>query len=347
MSDVNTRALRMVASVELDDRVTADGEPKPRTFRLEPAYSGGVMAQPWAKRVVADLDGMSIDAPDGELRALAHHDLAQWAGVIRAENIRKVDGQLHAHGELFDEGDATADMVVLKGKKAKWQASIGADIDWDAVETVKAGESCRVNNQSFEGPLLILRKTSLYEISFTPIGADRATSAAVFAARTQPEEVAEVADPTTPDALAAYRARIQQITAEFSADAEFLSAALQGDDDIATLRLAYTKKLSAAKDAELAAVRAELEAAKADLAKPRVSASGLGGQTPAAESPQQTFERLVKAEMARLREDQVPLMARSIPSSANDRLRVMAASNVSQTPEGKAAREAWIAQVNS
>lgn len=339
------KQIRITAPVSLDEAISADGEPKPRTFRLEPAYSGGVFSQPWASRVVADLDGMEIDAPDGELRVLAGHDLDQWAGVAR--DVRKVGGQLHASGELFDEGDATADMIVRKGKKATWQASIGAAVDWDAVESVKAGETCEVNGQKFEGPLLVARKTSLHEISFTPIGADRATSAAVFAARTQPEEVAEVADPTTPDALAAYRARIQQITAEFSGDAEFLSAALQGEDDIATLRLAFAKKQAAAQAAELAAVRAELEAVKEAANKPRVSASGLGGQAPASESPQQTVERLVKAEMARLREDQIPLIARSVPSTRNDKLRVMAMSNVSQTAGGRAALDAWIAQVNS
>lgn len=333
--------LEFLADVTVDASVEAGGEPKPRTFEFI-AYNGGVIAQPWAGELVVDLDGMDVDAPDGQLQALVQHDYSQWAGVIRAEDVTNNGQTLSARGEFFDAGDASADLVVGKAKKAKWQASIGAAVL--ELEDFDEGETVKVNGRTFKGPVLVARKTALQEISFVPRGADSSTSAAVFAARTKPEEEASVADTEKPDALAAMRTRNKQIAAEFSSDAEFMAQALTSDDSIDTLRLQFAQRQLAAAKAEADAVKAELEAERNKPApQPVVTASGIGGAPVNPGTAKDQLEAMVQDEIARLKANGVQPLKRVVRCGNHSTLKAMALHNLLRdNPKARELHAQWI-----
>lgn len=346
--------ISLTADVKIDQSVSADGEQKSRSFKIDPAYSGGTIAQVWTDLpVVIDLAGMDFDAPGGQLHALAYHDFEQWAGVIREQDVHNTGQSLHATGEFFDEGDATADMVLRKGLKATWQASIGAPIH--EIEQIEAGESVEVNGRRFDGPLLVARRTSLQEISFVTRGADNTTRAAVFATRTQPEGSA-MAETNTPDALQAKRTREQEIKAEFGSDKDFAFDAVVGEESMEILRLKFERKQTEAQRveaeqlrAQLAEANAKIEAAKAAPATPAVSAAGIGGAAPVVQaSAEKRFKALVEAEVQSMRASGVQPVSRQILCSANDTLKAMATQRVIQaSEEARQLHRAWIAEANS
>lgn len=348
--------LHMIASVDVSADIQAeDGGPKSRTFSISPAYSGGRIRQPWSDLdIVTDLAGMTLDAPAGELQALVGHEFGQWAGVIKVNDVRNTGTDLHAAGEFFELGDEAADMVIRKAKKATWQASIGASIQ--RLEQIEEGASADVNGQTFDGPVLIARETSLYEISFVPRGADNSTSAAVYAVRTKPEGKANMADPQKPDALAAKRTRDTQIKAEFGSDTEFALEAVLGDETIEALRLTFAQKqatlqaeANATLQAELATAQAELAAAKAAPAPaPALNAANLGGGiAPAAGSAKQRLEALVHSEVERMQARGVLPIRRVVATSDYTTFRAMAlASVLRDNPEAEALRLQWLADVN-
>jgi hypothetical protein len=88
-----------------------------------------------------------------------------------------------------------------------WQASVG--IFEGSTEFVREGEETEVNGHKLKGPGTIFRKSTLREVSFVALGADRQTSAEAFAAGGSDESIiaaftvketqmADKQDPTTP-----------------------------------------------------------------------------------------------------------------------------------------------------
>ena len=75
--------------------------------------------------------------------------------------------------------------VVISSKNGfPWQASVGASVE--EFEFVKDHQQVTVNGRQFSGPLNVVRRSTLGEISFVDLGADGATSANV-AAGAQPD----------------------------------------------------------------------------------------------------------------------------------------------------------------
>jgi len=215
------------------------------------AYTGGAMrVGSWRYPVTVDLAGLAIPSQHRPIRF--GHDAAN--GVGHTDRIALENGRLLASGLVSRDTPAAREVVVAARNGFPWQASIGASVE--EYEFVKEGQSAQANGREFKGPLFIVRKSVLGEISFVDLGADGQTSVAVAASAGKEE--AQV-DPKTktqepsaaPDPVEAMRA---QAAAEVS-------------------RIGAIQKLCGTEHAELAAqaIREGWDAAKTELAILRAS----------------------------------------------------------------------------
>ena len=84
-----------------------------------------------------------------------------------------------AAGVVSRDTGAAREIVVSARNGFPWQASIGAAVE--EFEFVKENQKVLVNGREFLGPVNVVRKATLGEISFVDLGADGATSASVVA----------------------------------------------------------------------------------------------------------------------------------------------------------------------
>ena len=154
----------------------ADGPDKqmPR-FRMV-AYTGGVMRiAGFPHPVVVDLEGLAIDRQDIPVRL--DHNPRQ--GVGHTQRVVIENGQVVAEGLVSRDTSWARDVAKSGVNGFPWQASIGAAVV-DA-EFIPNGQHVTVNGRTFDGPLHVVRKAILKEISFVDSGADTATSARIAA----------------------------------------------------------------------------------------------------------------------------------------------------------------------
>jgi len=171
------KLLSMIASLQVQAAADSNSDGKPTLPRFSmTAYTGGPMRLAgWRYPVVVDLAGMGI--PKQSLPIRMGHDAA--AGVGHTDSIQIAEGQLLATG-VISRGTQVAQEVVASSKNGfPWQASIGANVDEH--EFVKESQTVIVNGQTFKGPINVVRKSTLGEISFVDLGADNKTSASVAA----------------------------------------------------------------------------------------------------------------------------------------------------------------------
>nr|MCU0981177.1 hypothetical protein [Pirellulaceae bacterium] len=158
------------------DGTEADGKPRLPRFTMV-AYTGGLMRiAGWRHPVVVDLGGLEIPSPSRPIRF--GHDAA--SGVGHTNSIRVEEGKLLASGVVSRDTGAAREIVVSAANGFPWQASIGASVE--EFEFVKAQQKAIVNGREFIGPVNVIRKALLGEISFVDLGADGQTSASVLAA---------------------------------------------------------------------------------------------------------------------------------------------------------------------
>ncbi len=165
------------------------------------AYTGGPMKiAGFTHPVVVDLEGLSIDRQNIPIRL--DHNPKQ--GVGHTDRVAIENGQVFAEG-LISRDTSWARDVIKSGKNGfPWQASIGAEII--QAEFIPNGNQIQVNGRTFDGPLYVIRKSILKEISFVDNGADTNTSAQVAA---QSKEEKQMNDETKTTDLKA-----QEVTPE-------------------------------------------------------------------------------------------------------------------------------------
>lgn len=153
----------------------ARGDDKLPTFKML-AYTGGTMRiKYWSYPVVVELSGLKI--PKRPRPILKDHDPALVVG--HTTEIESEAAKLRVAGVISGTGEAAAEVVGTSKNGFPWQASIGArDIKCEFVDSDQKAEA---NGQTFKGPVYIVRKATLGEISFVAIGADDKTSAKVAA----------------------------------------------------------------------------------------------------------------------------------------------------------------------
>lgn len=133
------------------------------------AYSGGALSQYWSSLpLYIDLAGMSIRA---QVPLLYNHYNAPGArlGVIAASIA---GGALSVDGGIDPDVDG-AKRLIEAGRKIPWQLSIGASVD--KTERLEKGDKADVNGREVAGPALIVRASTLREVSVVAVGADSDT----------------------------------------------------------------------------------------------------------------------------------------------------------------------------
>ncbi|OHB83977.1 MAG: hypothetical protein A2V98_14720 [Planctomycetes bacterium RBG_16_64_12] len=166
-------ALSIEAAAEGQE--TADGKPKLPWFSMV-AYTGGPMRiAGWRYPVIVDLAGLAIPSQNRPIRF--GHDMQ--SGVGHADAIRVEDGKLLATGVVSRDTAAAKEIVASARNGFPWQASLGAVVE--EFEFVKESQKAIVNGREFTGPVNVVRKATLGEISFVDLGADGQTSASVAA----------------------------------------------------------------------------------------------------------------------------------------------------------------------
>jgi len=147
-------------TVEAAEAGEGDGMPKLPRFSMV-AYTGGPMRiAGWRFPVVVDLAGLSIPSQSRPIRF--GHDMA--SGVGHTDAIRVEDGSLLASGLVSRDTVAAKEIVVSARNGFPWQASIGAAVE--EFEFVKDKQKATVNGREFIGPVNVVRRAMLGEISF-------------------------------------------------------------------------------------------------------------------------------------------------------------------------------------
>ena len=162
----------LVAAKEDD---ATDGSPSPRRFGMV-AYTGGAMRLAgWPHPVIVDLAGMQVSAKSRPI--LKDHNPSLIVG--HTDSVRVEGSRLRVAGVVSGTGAVAREIVESSAAGFPWQASLGASAE--NVETVPKGRRARANGRTFEGPVQVVRRSRLGEVSFVALGADDDTSARVAA----------------------------------------------------------------------------------------------------------------------------------------------------------------------
>ncbi|MCX5685538.1 MAG: hypothetical protein NT049_17920, partial [Planctomycetota bacterium] len=174
--------LQLTATMQIEAAAETAGD-KPALPRFTMlAYTGGPMKiAGWRFPVVVDLAGLAIPSQSRPVRF--GHDAA--SGVGHTDRIAVETGQLIAAGVISRDTAAAREIVVSARNGFQWQASIGASVE--QFEFVKENQTVLVNGREFAGPLNVVRKATLGEISFVDLGADGETSARLAASAKEKE----------------------------------------------------------------------------------------------------------------------------------------------------------------
>lgn len=144
------------------------------------AYTGAPMILGgWYSPVVVDLSGLKV--PRQTLPILREHDASRI--VAHTDGVEVTASGVKVAGIMSGVGEAADEVRDLAANGFPWQASIGASVQ--RREFVEPGHVVNVNGRPVTGPIIVAREATLREISFVPIGADTATSAAVAAQQRQ------------------------------------------------------------------------------------------------------------------------------------------------------------------
>lgn len=239
-----------------------DGQPAglPRFTML--AYTGAPMrVGNWRHPVIVDLSGLSIPTQNTSIRM----DHAANHGVGHTDCIRVEGTNLVATGVISRDTPMAREVVVSSRNGFPWQASIGASVL--EAEFLREDQQAVVNGQEWSGPLNIIRKSMLDEISFVDLGADRHTRARVAAQ--QPKENA-VPQETVQDRAPAPAAQGPQAQASAAQPTpEELRAQAAAESE----RIAAIRRICAGKCSELEArgIREGWDATRCELEVLRAS----------------------------------------------------------------------------
>jgi len=175
MSNLSIRSA--VKFLRADDHGSeGEGLSTPRIPRFSMVgYTGGLIRQAWSKEsIVIDLAGMTVPSV---IPIVFGHDYSLEA--VLGQGTGTVGNQLVIDGAILAQCEAAMQVVQLGDRGYQWQASVGADVDEDYL--VASGDTAQVNGQTFQGPVRIVKRSTLRECSFVTLGADAATAVTITA----------------------------------------------------------------------------------------------------------------------------------------------------------------------
>lgn len=261
------RSLTLAATATVEVTAAADGSNGPSLprFRMV-AYTGGPMRiAGWRYPVVLDLAGLSIPSQARPIR-FGHDPLS---GVGHTDLVRVEAQQLIAAGVVSRDTPAARDVVASAKNGFPWQASVGTSVE--EVAFTREGETVFVNGRSLPGPLNVVRKSTLGEISFVDLGADGNTSALVAGAPSGDHDVnpnetsappaSSSANSTVPAAPSPAPASPAPVAAGASTD-EIRAQAAAETERIAAIRRICSGRFS---EIEAQAIREGWDATKCEL----------------------------------------------------------------------------------
>lgn len=157
--------------------IEAAAADKPGQRKIEiVAYTGGELHLPtWEYPVVVDLAGMG--GTDRSRPILKDHKRELVVG--HSTRISNDGRQVVVAGLASGTGPAAKEVLSTNDNGFPWQASVG--VKPLAKEFVPAGRTATANGRTFQGPLIIARKSRFQEVSFVVLGADDDTSARIAA----------------------------------------------------------------------------------------------------------------------------------------------------------------------
>lgn len=169
MPDALPAAFRLRAAARIDP-AAAGSDPR---FVMD-AYDGGLLRLDGVPvPVVVDLTGL---AQADQVKALLHHDPSRPVGHMTTVAI---GDRITTEGVLSVPGPDRDQVIAAQQGNFEWEASIGVTVD--ASEKVPPGRLVQVNGRQFRGPLVIVRRGRLREVTFTGAGAGDNTSASIAA----------------------------------------------------------------------------------------------------------------------------------------------------------------------
>lgn len=141
------------------------------------AYTGGVMhpklAIQWNGPVVIDLAG--LDAPVGPVHR--DHDESRPVGHLTA--VRNDGTKLSVNG-VFSVPSADQQEIVAGARNGfPWRPSVGVKIL--TYSTVPQGQTLQCNGRTFEGPILVVKRSQLKEVSLVTIPGDPESTVSIAA----------------------------------------------------------------------------------------------------------------------------------------------------------------------
>jgi len=170
------KSIQITAQAQIDIAAAAgEGQSALPRFKMV-AYTGISMhLASWRDPVVIDLAGLNIPSQMRPIR-FSHNPAS---GVGHTDAIRIEQGQLVASGIVSRGTEAAREIVASSKNGFPWQASVGASVE--EFEFIRDGQKVIVNGREFAGPVNVVRKATLGEISFVDAGADENTSVNVAA----------------------------------------------------------------------------------------------------------------------------------------------------------------------
>jgi len=170
------KSIQITAQAQIDIAAAAgEGQSALPRFKMV-AYTGISMhLASWRDPVVIDLAGLNIPSQMRPIR-FSHNPAS---GVGHTDAIRIEQGQLIASGIVSRGTEAAREIVASSKNGFPWQASVGASVE--EFEFIRDGQKVIVNGREFAGPVNVVRKATLGEISFVDAGADENTSVNVAA----------------------------------------------------------------------------------------------------------------------------------------------------------------------
>jgi hypothetical protein len=145
------------------------------------AYTGGVMnpklAIQWNGPVVIDLAG--LDAPVGPVHR--DHDESRPVGHLTA--VANDGTKLSVTG-VFSVPSVDQQEIIAGAKNGfPWRPSVGVKIL--TYSTVPQGQTLQCNGRTFEGPILVVKRSQLKEVSLVTIPGDPESSVSIAASANQ------------------------------------------------------------------------------------------------------------------------------------------------------------------
>ncbi len=150
---------------------------KPRKFAIH-AYNGGLLnVDGFDLPVVVDLSGLKAF---GSIPILLDHTASTETTIGQTSEIRNDRRTLKLSGPVTGKSQKVKDVLEAADDGYVWQASIGAAVETQ--ERIPQGQRVTVNGQSFVGPVIVARQSTLRETSVLPVGADASTTVNLAAA---------------------------------------------------------------------------------------------------------------------------------------------------------------------